>query len=249
MWFSGRHTCFKMLQFLIYFWSYIGFLVIVKAESQESILNKTSGFIKQYCLGIVSGMNSLTPVRVEERCIHKWTEARIYPERLQFYVQFAFSFYILNFKAGRAGKPMGLSRSISSCKLGSFCFQRHMLQLTGVSFCDQVAKGNDLLCFIQFSRFFSSRQQGEVMLGNKQYKQITKYISTLVSNNRYFLLYSTSILIYIAIQFDLIKIIFNGESEILLTLSNYFLLIILLVVHLTFDLQIFNAFFKSVCMN
>lgn len=169
-------------------------------------------------------MNSLTPVRVEEICIHKWTEARIYPERLQFHVKFAFSFYILNFKAGRAGKPMGLSRSISSCKLGGFCFQRHMLQLTGVSFCDQVAKVNGLLCFIQLSRFFSSRKQGEVMLGNTQYKQITKYISTLVSNNCYFLLYSTSILICITIQFDLIKIIFNGEPEILLTFPIIFYL-------------------------
>lgn len=180
-----------------------------------------------------------------------WTEARVDPERLQFNILFALSFYILNFKAGRAGKPTGLSRSISSCKLGGFCFQSHMLQLTGVSFCDQVAKGNNLLCFIQFSRFFCSRQQGKVMFGNKQYKQITKYISTLVSNNWYFLLYSTSILIYIAIQFDLIKIIFNGEPEILLTLSNNFFTqhIACSTSNITFDLQIYNAFFKSVCIN
>lgn len=86
----------------------------------------------------------------------------------------------------------------------------------------------------------SSSFPGFSVLGSKvksclainKYKQITKYISTLISNNRYFLLYSTSILIYIAIQFDLIKIIFNGESEIQLTLSN-FLLSILLLVRLT----------------
>lgn len=31
--------------------------------------------------------------------------------------------------------------------LRAFCFQRHMLELTVVSFCGQVAKGNDLFHF------------------------------------------------------------------------------------------------------
>ena len=55
----------------------------------------------------------------------------------------------------------------SICGSQVFALQRHMLYLTGVSFCGWV-KGNNSLSFIYFSRLFCTREQSEVLLGNRQ---------------------------------------------------------------------------------
>lgn len=73
-----------------------------KASCLQETKPKTIS-IKYVCCGTLSGISTQTPVRVEEKRCHQYTEART-PESFPCQVQFVFSFYTLKPQVGQSRK-------------------------------------------------------------------------------------------------------------------------------------------------